>query len=106
MASTLSLATWIRSIVWFVFGMVVYASYGVRRSKRTRRSRTYPGLARKFGHNSAPLRPSLTLFVLKLEPNPLVRRPPEVEGMLVIRPVAINAELGARSVGNLLFLAV
>ena len=31
--SALPLTTWIRLIVWFVIGMVVYFSYGVRRSK-------------------------------------------------------------------------
>ena len=29
----LPLTTWLRLIVWFVIGMVVYFSYGVRRSK-------------------------------------------------------------------------
>ena len=31
--SALPLTTWLRLIVWFVIGMVVYFSYGVRRSK-------------------------------------------------------------------------
>ena len=34
--AALPLTTWLRLIVWFVIGMVVYFSYGVRRSKLAR----------------------------------------------------------------------
>src|ERR1039458_3753778 len=42
----------------------------------------------------------------EFEPNPLVPRPLEVDGMLVIGPCATNAELGPHRIGNEFFLAV
>ncbi len=35
---SLSGRTWLRLLIWFLLGMVVYAFYGVRNSKLARRS--------------------------------------------------------------------
>jgi APA family basic amino acid/polyamine antiporter len=40
--AALPLTTWIRLIVWFVIGIVVYFSYGIRQSKLARPQASSP----------------------------------------------------------------
>jgi APA family basic amino acid/polyamine antiporter len=40
---SLPLMTWIRLVVWFLIGIVIYLCYGVRNSKLARTGRPSPG---------------------------------------------------------------
>jgi amino acid transporter len=64
MMTTLGQATWIRFIAWFVFGIVLYFSYGIRHSKQKTASKEHVNKKKKsfFKSDNSPKKEVMTIF--------------------------------------------